>query len=303
MTRRPDEAPLRARVPADIDRPDTIAFGMSWRQLVILAVTGLVLYAAWTALSAVVPVLYFIAAAIPVGGAVFFLAAGRRDGISLDRWLLAALRHHRTPHHLVPAEEPMHPAPAWVATTAGPGDRLPLPAPLRLPATRITEHGLIDLGPDGTTALVDASTVAFGLRTTQEQNSLVGGFARWLHSLDGPAQIVVRAHRVDLTYLAQRITDHAPELPHPALERAALAHAEFLTDLAAGHELLHRQVTVAVRSTHSPAHTLHRAADTVRGLSACEVTASVLDPARVAATLAASIDPTTPNGGRVGEDW
>ena len=158
-----------------------------------------------------------------------------------------------------------------MSTTRGPGDRLPLPAPLRLPAKGITADGLIDLGPDGTTGLVAASTVAFGLRTPAEQNGLVAGFARWLHSLDGPAQILVRAQRVDLTDLADRLLSRAPSLPHPALEEAARSHAAFLDDLAARRELLHRQVTVAVRSTRSPGHTAHQATETVRALSGCEV--------------------------------
>lgn len=264
---------------------------MTGRQLVILTVTGLVLYAAWTALATVVPPLVFIACALPIVGTAFFVVVGRRDGLGLDVWLIAAFRHRRAPGRLVPSEGPITPAPAWISTTRGPGDRLPLPAPLRLPAKGITADGLVDLGPDGTTGLVAASTVAFGLRTPAEQNGLVAGFARWLHSLDGPAQILVRAQRVDLTYVADRIIAQAPGLPDPALEQAARSHAEFLDDLASRRELLHRYVTVAVRSKRSPGHTAHQATETVRALSGCEVAARVLDPVDAAATLAGALNP------------
>ncbi|MFY1632377.1 PrgI family protein [Solwaraspora sp. WMMB335] len=294
MSRRSNEAPMRARVPADVERADRIVFGMSGRQLVILAVAGLLLYAAWTAVATVVHPLVFLAGAIPVAAGAFLLAVGRRDGISLDAWVLAALRHRRSPHHLVPADGPVIPAPAWVSTTAGPGDRLPLPAPLRLPAKGITPEGLVDLGSDGTTGLVAASTVAFGLRTAGEQNGLVAGFARWLHSLDGPVQIVVRAHRVDLTYLANRFLAAAPGLPHPALEDAANAHVRFLDDLAARRELLHRQITVAVRSRRGAHHAAHTAAEAARALAGCEVPARVLDGPDAAVRLAASLDPAAP---------
>jgi hypothetical protein len=294
MSRRSGEAPLRARVPADVEKADKIAFGLTGRQLVILSVTALLLYTAWTALAKVVHPLIFGTCAVPVAASAFLLAVGRRDGISLDTWVLAALRHRRSPHRLVPADGPVTPAPAWVNTTAGPGDRLPLPAPLRLPAKGITPDGLVDLGPDGTTGLVAASTVAFGLRTPAEQNGLVAGFARWLHSLDGPAQIVVRAQRVDLTYLADRVLTVAPGLPHPALEEAARAHAVFLDVLAARRELLHRQVTVAVRSRRGPHHTAHAAAEAVRALAGCEVPAQVLTGADAAVRLAESLDPTAP---------
>jgi len=294
MNRRTDEPPLRARVPGDVEKADKLAFGLTGRQLVILTVTGLLLYSAWTAVATIVHPLVFLAGATPVVAAAFGLAVGRRDGISLDAWVLAALRHRRSPHQLVPTEGPITPAPAWVSTTAGTGDRLPLPAPLRLPAKGITPDGLVDLGPDGTTGLVAASTVAFGLRTPTEQNGLVAGFARWLHSLDGPAQIVVRAQRVDLTQLADRYLAAAPGLPHPALEDAARAHAAFLDDLAVQRELLHRQVTVAVRSRRGEHHTAQAAAEAVRALAGCEVPARVLDGPDAATRLAASLDPTAP---------
>src|SRR5687768_13040409 len=103
MNRRTDEAFLRARVPADVERADKIAFGLTGRQLVILAVTGLLLYSAWTAVATVVHPLVFGACAMPVAAAAFLLAVGRCDGISLDAWVLAGLRHRRSPARLVPA--------------------------------------------------------------------------------------------------------------------------------------------------------------------------------------------------------
>lgn len=294
MARRDSEAPMRARIPANVEKKDVILFGFTFRQVVILTVAALIIYAAWTALARVVHPLLFLVGAIPVAGFAFVLAVGRRDGVSLDAWLVHAIRHRRSPHRLVPADGPITPAPAWVSTTGGRGDKLPLPAPLRLPAKGITPDGLVDLGADGTTALVTASTVAFGLRTPGEQNGLVAGFGRWLNSLDAPVQILVRAERVDLTTIADRIADLAPSLPHPALEAAALSHVAFLDDLAAQRELLHRQVTIAVRDRRGPGHTLHRAAEAVRALGACEVDAAVLDGYAAAATLAASLDPTGP---------
>ncbi|MPZ27132.1 MAG: PrgI family protein [Micromonosporaceae bacterium] len=294
MTRHDDQPPpMRARIPADVDRADVIAFGLTGRQLLIFAIVGLLLYSLWQALLPWVEPLILLVVTIPIVAATFAIAVGRRDGITFDRWLLAAVRHRRSPRRLVPATaEQITPAPAWVATTTGPGHRLPLPAPLRLPAKGITGEGTIDLGPDGHVALLDATTVNFALRSPAEQNALAAGFGRLLNSLDGPAQIVVRAQRVDLAGYATRILDRAPSLPDPALEDAATAHAEFLTELAAERELLHRQVTVAVRDRRGAMRAVHRAAEAARALSACEVTAQVLDGAGAAARLSASFDPT-----------
>src|SRR5256885_1724457 len=107
MPRRDTEAPMRARPPADVERKDAILFGFTFRQVVILTVTGLIIYAAWTALATTVPPTVFLVGAIPVAGFAFVLAVGRRDGIPLDAWLLHAIRHRRAPHQLVPADGPI----------------------------------------------------------------------------------------------------------------------------------------------------------------------------------------------------
>src|SRR2546423_11425919 len=151
MARRDTEAPMRARVPANVERKDSILYGFTFRQVVILTIAGLIIYAAWTALARVVHPLAFLMATIPVAGFAFVLAVGRRDGISLEAWLAHAIRHRRTPHRLLPADGPVTPAPAWVRTTAGRGDQLPLPPPPRPPAQGITGHGPGQPGPHGTT--------------------------------------------------------------------------------------------------------------------------------------------------------
>ncbi|WP_203933975.1 PrgI family protein [Virgisporangium ochraceum] len=289
MSRR-DDRPLRAKVPGDVERKDQLLWSFTARQLVILSVTGLVLYAVWSALAPTVSPLVLLAATMPVAAASFVVAVGRRDGVSLDAWLLAAIRHRRSPRRLVPAGEPIAPPPVWADSGR---DEEP-PAPLRLPSRGVGPDGLIDLGSDGSTALVAASTVAFGLRSAGEQNGLVAGFGRWLNSLDGPVQILVRAERVDLTTVGDRIHAHAPGLPHPALEEAAVSHVAFLDGLAAERELLRRQVTIAVRDQRSPGHAVHRAGEAVRALAACEVTAQVLDPYETAAAVASCLEPDAP---------
>ncbi|MEY8043672.1 PrgI family protein, partial [Saccharopolyspora cebuensis] len=69
----------------------------------------------------------------------------------------------------------------------------------------------------------------------------------WLHSLTAPAQILVRTQRLDLSAQITDLDQRAPTLPHPALEAAAREHADYLADLAAGNDLLHRQVLLVLR--------------------------------------------------------
>lgn len=188
--------------------------------------------------------------AIPVGGAAALLALGRRDGVSLDRLVLAAVRQRMTPRYRVAAPEGVQPAPQWLDQRASGSDQQSAavsPAPLRLPAQGVTETGVVDLGADGVAAIGVCSTVNFALRTSAEQGSLVGAFGRYLHSLTAPVQVLVRAERLDLSAQISELRERAPALPHPALETAAREHADYLDQLGDQSDLLRRQVLLVLR--------------------------------------------------------
>ncbi|MEW9532819.1 PrgI family protein [Microbispora sp. NPDC049125] len=285
------------RIPADVEQPDKIVWGFTARQVAILAVIGTAVYLGYTAFGERIPLTAFAAIALPVTVVGVLLAVGTHDGISLDRFLLAALRHHRSPKHLVAEPGDVPPPPTWVAANPG-----PLPAPLKLPAREVAGDGLVDLGPDGVVAIAEVSTVSFALRTPDEQDGLVAAFGRWLNSLSGPVQILVRAERVDLTTTIATLQERVPQLPHPALAHAAHEHAAFLTELATRHELLRRQVLLVIREpstgagakTAAAARAYRRLDEAARLLGACGLTVRLLDGPAVTALLASCFDPTAP---------
>jgi hypothetical protein len=287
-----DPGPEPVRIPADVDREDRVLADLTARQAAILATAAMALWLAFTATRHLVPPVAFAAAAAPVAVAAVLLALARRDGLSLDRWLAAGLRQARAPHHLVPAPEGVLPPPPWLAPAVAAQAR-PLPAPLHLPATAISPRGVISLGRDGAVAIAAASTVNFALRTPAEQQALAAAFGRWLNSLQGPAQILIRAHRIDLSAMAARIQDNTAALPHPALERAALGHAAFLASLAEDRDPLARQVLIAVREPAAE-RAVRRITDAARALPAAGVAVTPLDGAQAAAVLAACCDPGQP---------
>lgn len=242
------------RIPADVDREDRLVANLTPRQVLILALTGVALYLAWTATRTLVPLPVFAVGAVPVGVAAAVLVLGQRDGLSLDRLLLAAVRQRTTPRHRINAPEGVLAPPAWLAARAtGPSDsgqQDSAAAPLRLPARTVTQTtgvGVIDLGGDGLAVIAVASTVNFALRTPGEQDALVGVFARYLHSLTAPVQILIRALPADLSAQIRDLDVHADQLPHPALVHAAREHAAYLAQLATEMELLTRQVLLILR--------------------------------------------------------
>ena len=276
------------RIPSDINRPDRVVGPFTARQAAILAGTGAVLYLAWTVVrppcrGPAVPGRRGTGGrgrgghrARPPRRAVDGPAAGRRDTPSphptrptnppprhvgservgrcaLDR---AGAGLDWLPHHRRPQRRP-RPQPA-----AGRGRRPP-----GLPARTVTavpggrgpgRVGVVDLGPDGLVVIALVSTVNFALRTPAEQDGLVAGFARYLHALGGPVQILIRALPVDLHTHLHQLRTQLQHLPHPALAAAAHDHLTHLARLAhqdGDNQLLTRHVLLVLREPHRPATT------------------------------------------------
>jgi hypothetical protein len=285
------------RIPADVDRPDVIVARLTARQVVILAATGLLVWAGFMAAHAAlpkVPSVYLIAPAAPIAAIAIGLALGKRDGLTADRFVLAALRHSRTPKHLVPGSgEAAGPLPEFlpkkVRAKAGPA-----PAQLMMPAAGIDETGVIDLGGEGHAALAACGTVNFALRTPGEQDALVASFGRFLNGLTAPVQLLVRTHRLDLTDAVEQLRADAGGLPHPALEQAAAEHADYLQALSGRRDVLHRQVLLTAREPRTarkgktpgsdasaPARLHRRLDEAARALSGAQIAVRAFDGARL----------------------
>ena len=298
-----DDARQRVPVPADIELPDKLVARLTGRQVVITAVAVLVIWAGFEATRTLMPLPVFAALAAPVAVAAAALAIGQRDGLTLDRLLAAAWRQARSPRRMVAAPEGVPAVPDWVAPglarRAGPP-----PAVVTPPWQALAPDGVIGLGGDGAAAVCAVSTINFALRSPAEQEALTAAYGRWLHSLTGPAQILIRTGRADLATAITRLREDAPALPHPALEHAALGHAAFLAALGASRQVLTRQVLLVTREPGRAApgrpggaagRAAQRAAEAARLLASADLQARPLDGAQVTALLSAACDPGGPH--------
>jgi hypothetical protein len=282
------EASPRARITADVDQPDKIVYGLTARQLAILAVAAALAYAMFRGFGHLLPQPVLIAVLVPVAAVAVVLALGRRDGRGLDAWLLSAIQQSRAPkQHAAVAAKPV---PGWAP---GPGMAVPQ---LRLPARAISESGVIDTG-EKAVALVAATTVNIGLRSGDEQHALVDAYSRWLNSLNGPVQLVISAQRVDLSSHAQRVADRAASIANPALADAAYDYAQFLDQLAEHRDPLWRTVTIAVTADADKGRdteVLRRADHAASALAALGAQTVVLDGSTATAVLTCATDPYAP---------
>jgi hypothetical protein len=277
------------RIPADLDRPDRIVAGLSARQLGILGAGGLAAWVLDALLEPLVGLPAAVALAAPPALVAIALALGWRDGQPLDRLALAGLGWWRHPRRLVPAPDGILPPPAW----AGPSG--PPVAPLEGPIHGLDPGGVVELGGSGWALLCQATPVNLSLRTPAEQQALLAGFARLLHALAGPMQVLVRSDRADLGPLVARLRERAAALPHPGLEQAALAHARWLDTLTGDREVRRRTLLVVFHQppqAASPAGVLHRQAELAAGLlAAVGVTLTPLDGEQAARVLHAASNP------------
>src|SRR5262245_41918989 len=97
------DRPYTARIPADINTADKIVFGLTGRQLTILAAAGGIGWVLYQLAGKYLPPTLLMVAAIPFAGVAAMIALGRRDGLGMDAWLRAALRLRRTPRLQAPA--------------------------------------------------------------------------------------------------------------------------------------------------------------------------------------------------------
>ncbi|MFD6949849.1 hypothetical protein A6A08_21280 [Nocardiopsis sp. TSRI0078] len=272
-----DVSTWRGRIPADIDRPEPVLFNLTARQCLIIAPALLAAWGTYLLLRDLVPLWAFAMILAPVLGVVIALALGEHDGRGLEQVTASALAWIRAPKHLVSASSGHIPSlPRWAPRPAS----SPRMAPLRLPASAVSPEGVVDL--DGRCAVMIAcTTLPFQLASGREQDQVLAAFAGVLDALSEPVQILVQRRSADLTEFTAMLRDNADHLPHPALAEAAMAHARFLDEMTATHELSHQQVVVVVTAAGAArrvgAALLRRAQDTADRLAALGIRTQVLD--------------------------
>jgi hypothetical protein len=266
-------------MPADIEAPDKIVWGFTFRQIAVLGATLSAGYGLWRLLHNVVPLPVLIIGAVPLAALAFGLGFGRRDGLPMDAWLAHGAAFGLKPRRLATTRP---------QSTRGSAKARP-DGLLRLPATGIDTDGAITTARH-TTVLVATGTANLHLRTPDEQAGLLDGFGRWLNTLATPAQITVTTRPMNLAAHADTLTSRADDLPAPALRAAAAEHAAFLRRLDQSRQPLRRQVLVSVTGRDGLSAT-RTATDSARALAGLGLPTQVLTGDLAAAVLSAAADP------------
>ena len=277
------------KVPADVELTDTLAFGLTARQLLLIAATGISGYGSYLLAAPLLPTPIAAAAAVTVAACGLLLTLGRHQGMSGDQLALAAARHLRAPKLRLLA-------PDGLATPSS-----SRAVPLDLPIRRILESGLVQLADGSHRLLLEACGTSFQLRSPLEQDAFVEGFARFLDSRSDPFQLLVRSEPASLDPHADRLDQRTTHLPRE-LAAAAGEHARFLRDLARTTTLLRRRIVLVLGSRQrepqlAQAALNRQAAEAAQLLAGAQIHLHPLDGTEAAALLAAALDPPGPTAG------
>ena len=302
MTPPDPETAARARMPADVDAPDKVLYGLTFRQLAILAVAAVVFAAGWHLLHPLVPPAVLVVVAVPLGGVVFAIAVGRRDGLPFDVWLTHAIRYQRAPHALSTADTTTTPA-AVGHPTHRPGAAAGAAAATRPRDRRRRHHHPHQHHHGSGPAIVPRSS-----RRPPSTSPCAHPPNKprcWTRSAGGSTHSPTPPRSSSPTNPSTCNPPPTPSPPAPpsspiaALAAACADHAAFLTQLAHRRDPLRRQVLITTRASGPDPHAARRHADdTARTLTALGLSARTLDAAAATTALAGCADPyRTPRPG------
>jgi hypothetical protein len=282
------------KVPSDVELEDRLAFGLTGKQLALLAATAVSAYGVYLILDPFLPGPVALAAMVVVAAAGIMLALVRHDGLPGDQLALAILRHTLAPKRRLLAPDGIPPP----LPGSPPQPRI---APLDIPIRRVLRSGVVQLTDQSHCLILDAQGASFELRSPSEQEAFVAAFQRFLNSRSDPIQITVQSEPTSLNPQAERL-EHTAAFAPPRLRAAALDHASFLRSLTEHKPLLRRRVLLILRSREHDSDiatvTLTRLArEAVQLLQAAEVTLRTLDGEQATALLARSLDPPGPPDG------
>jgi PrgI family protein len=285
----------RVRLPADTELADKLAFGLTARQLTMLAAGGLSGYAIFSLAKSALPLPVAVALAAPVAVSAALLAFGRRHGLPGDLYALAAGRFLARPKLRLLAPEGI-PAPL-----PGAPRRRPLAA-LDLPVRSVLCSGLVELADGGHCALLRASAASFALRSDDEQQALVEAFGRFLNGLADPVEIAVRSEPVNLSHWAKRLLAAVPASVNESVKSAAAAHARFVGELGEQAEVRRREIVLVLKTNErdraNAKNTLERRrSEAIDLLQTAGVDLQPLDGPQTVALLARTLDPPGPPHG------
>lgn len=114
-----------------------------------------------------------------------------------------------------------------------------------LPFTQIREN-IILLKDDSARIVLRCSTINFLLKSTEEQDSIIMSFQRFLNALDFPVQIMVRSTKLDIDGYLGKLKDKAVGQKNELLQNQTYEYIEYLQKLVEVAQIMKKEFYIVV---------------------------------------------------------
>lgn len=100
---------------------------------------------------------------------------------------------------------------------------------------------------DGSARIVmKCTTINFLLKSTEEQDSIIVGFQRFLNSLDFPVQIMVRSSKLDINGYLDKLQMMAVKQQNSLLQNQTYEYIEYLRKLVEVAQIMKKDFYIIV---------------------------------------------------------
>jgi len=114
-----------------------------------------------------------------------------------------------------------------------------------LPFSQIREN-IIIMKDDSARLVMRCSTINFLLKNTDEQDSIIISFQRFLNSLDFPIQILVRSKKLDIDWYLNNLNDKALKQKNPLLQNQTYEYIEYLRKLIEVAQIMKKEFYIII---------------------------------------------------------
>jgi hypothetical protein len=90
------------------------------------------------------------------------------------------------------------------------------------------------------------STINFLLKSTEEQDSIIIGFQRFLNALDFPVQIIIRSTKLDINGYLDKLSNLAIKQKNPLLQNQTYEYIEYLHKLVEVAQIMKKEFYIVI---------------------------------------------------------
>jgi len=114
-----------------------------------------------------------------------------------------------------------------------------------LPFSQIREN-IVIMKDSSARVVLKCSTINFLLKSTEEQDSIIMSFQRFLNSLDFPIQIMIRSTKLDIEWYLNKLNNLAIKQTNILLQSQTYEYIEYLNKLIEVAQIMKKEFYIVV---------------------------------------------------------